>query len=238
MLLGHGPSGHAEKHTPSEITLDIAPAKAVEPIQQMKEDKPVPPKASAAKDAPRTRVRRAARATEPAPEAKVAPPTPEPPAAEEPVDLTGVTLTDGTSGAGWASAVGNGQGMHGPLGRAPSARPRGASGDSALSTSGDRLVGAADLKRAPTPPELQAELEREYPLDARRDGVAGEARVRARVRRDGAVDRIRIVAATVPSFGDACRRVLGPSHWSPPLDRDGNACATEITYVCRFEVLR
>jgi outer membrane biosynthesis protein TonB len=228
--LGRANAGHDGRRAPTEITLEVAPPKPIA------EETPAPtPRAPV--ETPRVRARVVARvnpaAAPPPPAAASQPP------AEEPIDLTGVTLTDGANGPGWSSAVGNGQVTRGPLGPAPAPRnAHGAGGGTAPVSDGERLVNAADLKRPPTPPELQAELERQYPDDARRAGLTGEARMHARVRPDGAVDRIRLVTATLPSFGDACRRVLGPSRWTPPMDRDGNSCATEVTYVCRFEVTR
>ena len=39
------------------------------------------------------------------------------PQAETPADFSGTTLTNDGPGEGWASAVGNGEAMHGPIGR-------------------------------------------------------------------------------------------------------------------------
>jgi TonB family protein len=189
---------------------------------------PSPPRARRA-----TAVARAAAPARPA----AAPAPAAPPAAEAPVDMTGVTLTSDGSGA-WASAVGNGAAMAGPL-PAYRGRPRaaaqargGGAGD------GARVVDLADLARKPEPPALTGALERAYPAEARRLGLSGEAVVKARVRPDGAIDRARVVSATDGWFGDACRRVLVASRWSPPVDRGGAPCATEIRYVCHFEVAR
>jgi outer membrane biosynthesis protein TonB len=160
-----------------------------------------------------------------------------PPAAEAPVDLTGVTLTD-NAGTTWASAVGNGAPMTGPAafragrpGHAPPMAGRGSDDE-------PPLVALENLGRRPEPPVLETELERQYPADARRDGISGHALYRARVRPDGALDRLRLLDATTPVFAEACRRILAPSRWSPPLDRDGRPDATEIRYVCHFEVSR
>jgi TonB family protein len=169
----------------------------------------------------------------PAPAAAAPPP-------DEPVDLTGTTLTAEGDGTGWASAVGNGAAMTGPAGAvrarqaAPAARTPRASG----AAGEPPLVSVADLGRRPEPPDLDAELARRYPAEARRDGTGGEAEVRARVGPDGAVDRLRVLAATAPAFGDACLRMLAASRWTPPRDRLGAPCATEIRYTCRFEVSR
>lgn len=209
---------------PTEVRLEIAP-----PPPPLSEAPPPPP-------APREH-RMATRAARKAP-ATPAPAAAERPPVEKPVDLTGVTLTDPNSNAAWASAAGNGASRNGPVGAVgrstrlvESAGPATGKGDS-------DLVPLSDLRQPPQPPELQTALERQYPTDARRDGTAGQAQVRARVRPDGNLDRIRVLVASAPSFGDACRRVLAGSRWTPPLDREGVPCATEIKYVCRFEVTR
>ena len=222
------PAGPGARHRPpTTVTLDVRAAPAPLPAAAA----PVPAPTHATER--RRVVARPARPL-PAPTASAAPS----PAAEAPVDLTGVTLTDG-SGSAWASAVGNGAPMTGPLaapraGRSASnARPSGGSGESPPA-----LVALTNLGHPPEPPALEAALEREYPPDARREGVSGQAVVAARVRPDGGVDQIRLLEVTAPAFGDSCRRILAASHWSPPLDRDGRPCATVVRYTCRFEVNR
>jgi hypothetical protein len=44
------------------------------------------------------------------------------------------------------------------------------------------------------------------------------------------------VSETYDGFGSACERTVRAGRWEAPLDREGRAVATEITYVCRFEV--
>jgi len=211
---------------PTQVTLEVAPPPPVEAPP-----KPAPPPPPAQE---RRIAARAARKAAPAPPVA---PAPTPAAAEEPVDLTGVTLTD-PNGAAWAAAAGNGASRTGPVGPVGRPRPVAPPTESATGTGDADVVPLADLRQPPQPPELQGALERQYPADARRDGTVGQAQVRARVRPDGNLDRIRVVVASAPSFGDACRRVLAGSRWSPPLGRDGAPCATEIRYVCRFEITR
>jgi TonB family protein len=208
---------------PTQVTLEVAPPPPAEAPPRPETPPPPAHERRVAVRAPRRAV------AAPAPQAVPAP------AAEEPVDLTGVTLTD-PNGAAWASAAGNGAsrtGPVGPVGRPPPARPVSGTG-----TGDADVVPLADLRQPPRPPELQTALEQQYPADARRDGTVGQAQVRARVRPDGNLDRIRVVVASAPGFGDACRRVLAGSRWTPPLGRDGEPCATEIRYVCRFEITR
>ncbi len=184
--------------------------------------------------------------------AKAPPPAPEPatpPASEPPpVDLTGVTLTNG-SGEGWASAVGNGASMSAPI-RAPrrpaSARtePREVSKSPVLGQSRQKapeqasFVAVADLSRRPSPPALQGRLRENYPAEARRVGLAGEARVIARVDADGRVRQVSLASESSPGFGAACRNAVMGSLWSPPLDARGRPVATQVYYSCRFQVDR
>ena len=98
------------------------------------------------------------------------------------------------------------------------------------------LVALASLSRAPSPPELAEVLERHYPEAARRQGLAGQAVLRARIPPDGHPRDLVIVSQSTLGFGDACRATLHDSVWTAPIDRDGRAVATLVTYTCRFEV--
>jgi hypothetical protein len=92
------------------------------------------------------------------------------------------------------------------------------------------------LSRPPAPPDLNGELERHYPPAARRQGTAGQAVMKARITPDGHARDLVVVSESAPGFGDACRATLRESIWSAPLDKDGQAVATFVTYTCRFEV--
>jgi TonB family protein len=188
--------------------------------------------------APRTTPLRAprpvARAARPAPAPTEAPP---PPRAEpEPIaDLTGVTLTNDGPGVGWSSAVGDGSASAGPIGPPRRTAPAAATG-TGTGPSGPPVVALSDLRHRPEPPDLDLALARSYPEDARRAGLTGSATVRATIHPDGTVGAIRGVTASAPTFADACRRTLSGSHWTPPVDRNGRPCATEIRYTCHFEL--
>jgi TonB family protein len=159
-----------------------------------------------------------------------------PPAAETPADFSGTTLTNDGAGAGWASAMGNGAAMNGPVGR-PGARVTGRHVEgTALRPAPAPMVAVADLSRLPEAPRLEDALERNYPQEARQSGQAGKAVVRARITADGSVRDLLVVSETASGFGRACRDTLTGSLWTPPLDRDGRAVATVINYTCRFEV--
>jgi protein TonB len=187
---------------------------------------PEPAKAPSAR--PVARASRVARVNQPA----AAPP--EAPAAETPADFTGTTLTNDGPGTGWASATGNGEAMRGPVGR-PGAEVTGRSADGAAA-SGIPIVGAGNLARPPEAPDLGGALERAYPTEARRKGLAGTARVRLRVMPEGDVRELSLIAESAPGFGEACRQILRGSRWSAPLDRGGQPVSTFVQYTCRFEV--
>ena len=205
------------------------PAQVEMTVNQPKPKAPEPP-------APRAEpaVRRVAIAR-PAP-VKAAAPAAAPPPAEEPADFTGQTLTNEGAGDGWASAVGNGEKMNGPVGR-PGVRVvrRVVDGD-ADAGHGPPVIGLGDLSRTPAAPDLADALAAAYPAEARAKGLTGKAVVRARVMPDGRVRELALVSESASGFGDACERTLRGSKWSPPFDREGRAVSTFINYTCRFNV--
>jgi TonB family protein len=204
--------------------------------------KPPAPKAELARPADRSAPRAARRlaavapkqATPPAARPAAAPP----PAAETIADFSGTTLTNDGSGAGWASAPGDGARMTGPIGR-PGARVTGRHVEGAAPAprpAPPAVVAVADLSRRPEAPRLEPALERNYPAEARQGGLSGRAVVRARITPAGEVRDIFVQSESNAGFGRACRDTLAGSHWTPPLDRDGHPVATIINYTCRFEV--
>ena len=116
---GHGAPAKAHKRPPTEVTVTVAPPPPAPP----------PPEA---RPAPKVAHKLAVRA--PAPLPPDAPPPPPPPQAETPADFSGTTLTNDGPGEGWASAVGNGETMHGPIGR-PGAKVTGRTQDGATKPS-------------------------------------------------------------------------------------------------------
>jgi hypothetical protein len=52
------------------------------------------------------------------------------------------------------------------------------------------------------------------------------------------VRQASVLDESSPGFGEACRRTVTGSRWSPPRDRQGRKVATEIRYTCRFVVER
>ncbi len=207
-----GARGGPARRRPVEVTMEVAARPVVSP-----------PAASAPK--PRAVARRlAVRVSAPA-----APPPVRPARDDAPAEFSGVTLTNDGAGPGWASAVGNGGAMRAPIGTpggklvpARAAEPP--------------LVALASLSRAPAPPDLADVLERHYPEAARRQGLAGQAVLKARIPPDGHPRDLVLVSQSTLGFGDACRATLRDSVWTAPLDREGRAVATLVTYTCRFEV--
>lgn len=167
-------------------------------------------------------------------------PTPTPAAtstATQPVDLSGVTLTNDT-GNGFSMPVGDGSALQGPIGlggqRAESARP--ALPPVPRAPAAPAVVAAHDLSEHPRPPALEALLRANYPEEARQRGLRGTASVRARIDADGVIRTLRVVAESGAGFGSACQRTVLGSRWSVPRAQNGDAVATEIVYTCHFEV--
>ncbi len=191
----------------------------------------------------------------PPPPEPATPPPPPPPEYEEPppveeaiADFTGETITNDTGDATWATAVGSGAPMDGPIG-APGARVTGrrrtgelgagAEGGTGTEPTEARVVALADLSRRPSPRgDMHAILLRNYPRRAQQLGIEGRVTVRFRINPDGTVARLR-VRSEAPSdqgFGEACRRTVQQIGWEAPLARDGAAVATDATFECSFEV--
>jgi protein TonB len=218
----HGGEAKLRKRPPTEMTVTVKPPP---PAPAPPETKPAP-KAVAHKAA--------ARAPAPPPNA----PPPPPPEAETPADFSGTTLTNDGPGPGWASAVGNGEAMRGPIGR-PGAKVTGGAREGTSEPSPTKaapVVALASLSRPPAPPDLNDALERHYPEAARKQGTPGQAVLKARITPEGQVRDLVVVSQSAAGFGDACRATLRDSTWSPPLDRDGQPVATFVSYTCRFEV--
>jgi TonB family protein len=98
------------------------------------------------------------------------------------------------------------------------------------------VVPFESLGSRPKPPALEASLRRNYPAEARRRALGGKATVLARIDRDGVARSVSVLSETFSGFGDACRRTLAGSRWSPPLDDMGRAVSTQVRYTCHFQV--
>jgi TonB family protein len=225
-LLQSAPRGRA--HIPSTVTMSVvAPPRLLSPAP-VPERAPVPPAAKAL-------------AAHVAPKLAKAPPKVTP-VAQAPADLTGVTLT-GSDGAGWASMTGNGQAIDTPIVPTVSAQTATEVQQSSRPTQVTRplpppvpVVPVKDLASKPTPPVLNTSLLANYPALAKRQGLAGSAKLLVRIDPDGVVRQCTVRSESNPDFGAACRRTLLGSRWSPPRDRLGNAVVTQVYYTCDFRV--
>jgi TonB family protein len=237
----------ANVEVPVEISLEEPPPPP-EPAAVPPEPEPEPvqapePEPEPVKPPPRVRER----APQPVEAPKEVPPQAAPAAAQETIaDFSGTTLT-GEGEGGWASAVGSGAPMNGPIGRPQAAvtgRNREGVAGGVVGGTGLRLVGEADLSRRPSLPSkdlLNQALERNYPKAARQQGIEGSARIRLRVLANGKLEPVRKDKESYPGFGDACmnavREVAQQGHRAePPLDRQGQPAATEILFNCAFAV--
>jgi len=100
------------------------------------------------------------------------------------------------------------------------------------------LAKLSDLSRKPHAPSLDAALRQNYPAALRRRGTEGQAEVRVVIDARGRVGDVAILSESAAGFAEACRKTLLGSRWSEPLDRDGNAVSTRLTYRCRFQIER
>lgn len=144
---------------------------------------------------------------------------------DAPVDFTSTTFSNDGPGM----AIGGGGGG------SPAAPPAPAR-KTATAAATPAFVPAASLGRPPRAPGLDAALEKNYPAEARRLGISGTATLRVALLPDGRVGKVERVSETHSGFGEACERTVRGGRWDPPIDREGHPVATEIKYVCRFEV--
>jgi len=201
------------------------------------EPKPEPPAREPPKPPPPAKARRAA---EPPPRAEPAAAPPTPPAVPDPPEPSGGTTLVGDAGANASSMpLGNGN-MLDPTAGSPAPAPMNVPAPTrpppSPAPAAPRLVAVSDLSSRPSPPSLAAALERNYPAAARRRGLSGNAKVRARIDPDGVVRRVSVVEESGAGFATACSRALTGSRWAAPKDKAGRPVATEIRYTCRFVV--
>lgn len=231
--IGTGQAGPARRvKAPTLVTMTVAPAKPAPPTAVEQGALGVPQRVASKHAAAR-----------PAKAAVAAPrPAAAEPEAETPADFTGVTLTNDGPGVGWASATGNGAAMNGPIGT-PGARVTGRSRSGMTGgagpgpkSDGPPILSLADLSKPPRAPILSEMLERNYPDEARKRGLPGKAVMRLRVMPDGHLRDLIVVAESGGGFGEACKRTLRDSLWSPPLDREARPVSTFVSYTCTFEV--
>ncbi len=225
---------HAAKLPPVAIVMEVSDQA---PPLVKPEPKPEPP----AKPEPTQPLAPAPapRAAEPPPKVAAAPDV----KAAGPVDLSGVTLSNDSGDASWSSPLGDGSAWSGPLSGvrakvAPSVPPASSVAVTArpAAQAAPALVAVSDLSQKPQPPPLDAALRAYYPAEARQRAISGSASLRLRIDPDGRVRTASVLSESFAGFGDACRRALLNSSWTPPKDQSGRAVATEVRYTCRFVV--
>lgn len=208
---------------------------------------PPPPPPPPEVEPPRPTVREAPAREAPEETPPETPPPPPAPVEEEPVNFDGVTLSSENGDPSFTMNQGTGQHMTGPQRAGNGTRhvdgdPNGIVGGTgtAPAAAGPRMVPVADLSRRPAPPgtdRVISAMMRNYPRDAREEGIEQHAVVRMQIGADGRLSRLRIISGAEHGFGEACRQSLMQSgNWSPPLDRNGQAVATEVTFDCDFQV--
>lgn len=231
-LLLHG-AAYASLHAPAplakaqrqktQLRFDVVSSPKPEPLPEPAAPAPPKPKPKAAAPEPR-------RAQ---PEPPTAPPVAEPPPS------TGVTLAGDGTGNAFSMPLGSGGALD-PAARPHTPAPVNVPAPTKPAPSpvpaGPPLVAVGDLSTKPSPPSLSSALERNYPADARRRGLSGAAKVRARIDADGVVRRVTLIEESGAGFGVACSRTLTGSRWAAPKDKAGRSVATEIRYTCRFVV--
>ncbi len=229
---------------PAVVQLSVVPAARPEPPREVAPPpEPVPEEKRKPNPAPPARVAAsepvAEPVTEPAPQAVAEPAASDSP----PLELTGTTLVSDLSG-GWSALNGSGSARRGPiragLPHTVTARPSAAGQPSraALRATGlaPRTTPLRELSQKPAPPPLTEALERNYPPQARTQGKAGEAKVRALISPSGRVSQASVTFETAGGFGQACQKTLLESTWTAPRDRDGKPATTWVTYRCKFRV--
>jgi len=200
-----------------DVPPPLPPPPPPEPTPEEPARAPAPVAAAPTRSAART-----------AQDSKPAPPDapPEPKLSDDgPIDFTATPMALAGTGVAVRAPSGGGGGT-GPAAGPPS-RPR---------PSAEVVVPVASLSRPPRAPGLDAVLERNYPVEARRAGISGKAVLRVRILHDGRVTSVVTLSESSGGFGAACERTVRAAPWEAPIDREGRAVATEITYVCQFEV--
>jgi TonB family protein len=158
-----------------------------------------------------------------------------------PPELTGMTLLADGEGP-FSAEAGSGRVRRGAI-RAGTSQPapvrrvvRRAPKPKPAKPAPPTAIPVAQLSKKPVPPDLGSALKRNYPSEARRQGRAGEAKVRARIEASGSIRLAKVAFESENGFGKACRTTLLRSKWSAPLDKKGKPVATWISYRCKFRI--
>jgi periplasmic protein TonB len=205
------------------------PPLVVEMTTDLPEPPPPPKREATPENAPAPTARAAPRPVANAAPRPAATSAARPTSDDTPMDFTSTTFSNDGPGMaiGPSAPVGSNVSTAAPI---MSAAPR------ITAAEAPRFVPAANLSRPPRAPGLDADLERNYPAEARRTGVSGTAVLRVEILPDGRVGKVERVSESFGGFGEACTRTVRAGKWQPPLDKDGRPVSTQITYTCRFEV--
>lgn len=232
--------------------LEPSAALAVAPPLPPVEFTPIEPAPEVVEEAPPERVAEAppeppapepVRRAQAAPPAEAPDPAPPPPA-ETVLDLSGLTLTGGSSSFAMQSGDGTESERIGrPGARVTGRSSEGVEGGSEGGTGATpRPVPVSDLRQPPrVPPNLNDILQDRYPREAHSQQVEAVVSARVVILADGRPASIRITRESVEGygFGAACRRALQEAgRWSAPIGPDGQPTATSIPFRCEFTVRR
>lgn len=176
------------------------------------------------------------------------PDEPPPPAEETPVAFDNIVLTNDTGESSFSVQQASGVDREGPIGtpgaqvtgRSRRGQPGGTPGGTGEPDAprGPRVVAMADLSQDPTVPgSLPRLVERNYPREARQQGIAGKARVRIVINPDGSLRVGPVLSETWDGFGEACQRALRQSpRWGRPLGERGERVAVRSHFECTFDL--
>ncbi len=232
---------HIEPQPLTEVEL-LPPQEPPPPAPDVEEPDPEAPAAEEIElPEPKPKPPKARPEPEPEPEAEQAPPEDEPAPLEETVaDFSNMTLTNEGSSS-WGIQPSSGKESDGPIAGPGTNTGRKREGSLTGAPDGkgtEPAIALKDLGRKPEQaPGLDGLVEKHYPQTLKRQGVEGVARVRIRISSDGKLRVLRVLSATDPAFGEACKRSLRESPpWRPALDKRGQPAITEAPFKCEYIV--
>ncbi len=163
---------------------------------------------------------------------------------ETPVSFDNLVLSNDSGESDWSTRQGSGVDREGPVGppgvetgRRREGEPSGVVGGQGAPAPGPRVVPFADLSRQPSPiSNLDQLLQRNYPEEAREQGVEGRVRVLIQILPTGRARILRTVSSSRQDFATACRRTVGQARFDPPLDSSGQPVATQVPFECDFRI--
>ncbi len=136
-------------------------------------------------------------------------------------------------------ASGGGGGPPGAAGDGAAGSGAGNGGNSsATGTGGGAFPKELDFRQVDTPPAPIRKVEPEFPLEARRMGIAGKVVLKLLVKKDGSVDKASVIdAAPKGIFEDSALEAIKKWKFSPGRYR-GDAVATWVLQPIQFRLFR